>query len=59
MVYSVLEQCVQKGARFATVLSSGFAEAGEQGQEMQRRIADLAQLTGLRICGPNCRGGVD
>lgn len=59
LVLMMLEQCVEKGVRFATIFSSGFAEAGEEGQEMQRQIANLAVRTGLRICGPNCQGGVD
>jgi acetyltransferase len=59
LVPTMLEQCVEKGVHFATIFSSGFAEAGEEGREMQKQLAELAERTGLRICGPNCQGGVD
>lgn len=59
LVYTMLEQCAQKGVHFVTVFSSGFGEAGEEGREMQKKIAQLAGSTGMRICGPNCQGGVD
>jgi acetyltransferase len=59
LVPAMLEQCVEKGVRFATIFSSGFAEAGEEGRQMQQQLVALARRTGLRICGPNCQGGVD
>ncbi|MGA2400959.1 MAG: acetate--CoA ligase family protein [Syntrophobacteraceae bacterium] len=59
LVYPMLEQCAEKGVPFVTIFSSGFAEAGEEGREIQRKIAELAKSTGMRICGPNCQGGVD
>lgn len=57
-VLPVLEQCAEKGVRFATIFSSGFAEAGEEGRELQQALAGLARRTGLRLCGPNCQGAV-
>lgn len=59
LVLPMLEACVKKGVRFATIFSSGFAEAGEEGRAMQQQIANLSGRTGLRICGPNCQGAVD
>jgi len=59
LVPAMLEQCVKKGVRFATIFSSGFAEAGEEGRRMQGQLSEFASETGLRICGPNCQGGVD
>lgn len=58
MVHKMLEQCVEKGVKFASVFSSGFAEAGAEGKRMQEEIAGLSRKTGLRLCGPNCQGGV-
>jgi acyl-CoA synthetase (NDP forming) len=58
MVLPMLEQCVQKGVKFATVFASGFAESGEEGKILQNKIADLAKTSGMRICGPNCQGSV-
>lgn len=59
LVPAMLEQCMKKGVRFATIFSSGFAEAGEDGRRMQGQLSEFASKTGLRICGPNCQGGVD
>lgn len=59
LVPAMLKQCVKKKVRFATIFSSGFAEAGEEGRQMQRQLSEFASKTGLRICGPNCQGGVD
>jgi acetyltransferase len=38
------------------VLSSGFAEAGPEGQRRQGELERLAADHGLLICGPNCYG---
>lgn len=55
----VIEQlalCAQRGVKAAIVFSSGFAEAGAQGEADQARMAALADETGLRVLGPNCLG---
>jgi len=59
LVLPVLKQCVEKGVRFATIFSSGFAESGEEGKALQQQIAELAGASGMGICGPNCQGSVD
>ncbi|HEY0914044.1 MAG TPA: CoA-binding protein, partial [Solimonas sp.] len=38
------------------ILSSGFAETGDEGAERQRQIAARAREYGIRIIGPNCLG---
>lgn len=42
--------------RTATINSSGFAEAGENGRALERRLAAAAQAGGIRFLGPNCMG---
>lgn len=59
LVPAMLAQCAAKQVPFVTIFSSGFAEAGEQGRRAQREVAELAAKSGIRICGPNCQGGVD
>lgn len=59
LVLAALEECVQKGVRFATIFGSGFAESGEEGKALQAKIARLARESGMRICGPNCQGSVN
>ena len=44
------------GARFAIVFSAGFAEAGAEGAQRQRALADLARESGVTLVGPNCQG---
>lgn len=53
---SIVEECARIGARFAICFSSGFAEAGEEGEAAQRRLSEIAAASGLRLCGPNTAG---
>ncbi|MGE5173111.1 MAG: acetate--CoA ligase family protein [Betaproteobacteria bacterium] len=46
----------EKGIRRAILVSSGFAEAGEAGINMQKRIAEATKRFGIRIIGPNALG---
>lgn len=55
-VPQVLEECGRKGASFVVILTSGFAESGEQGLEAQRELSVIAGAWGLRVIGPNCQG---
>jgi acetate---CoA ligase (ADP-forming) len=55
-VPGVLRGAVATGVRAAVVLSSGFAEAGPEGQRRQAELERLAADHGLLICGPNCYG---
>lgn len=56
-VMPTLEECVQKRAGSAIVISAGFAERGDGGRlDLQRQIGDLARQSGVRISGPNCLG---
>jgi acyl-CoA synthetase (NDP forming) len=42
--------------RVAVVLTSDFAESGEQGRERQHAILRCARRHGMRLVGPNCFG---
>ncbi|MCY1281834.1 Protein lysine acetyltransferase Pka [compost metagenome] len=55
-VLPVLEQCGEKGVRFAIILTSGFGEAGDEGKAAEQAMKDIVQRTGMRIYGPNCPG---
>jgi acetate---CoA ligase (ADP-forming) len=55
-VPEVLRAAVAAGVRAAVILSSGFAEAGAEGQARQAELECLAAEHGLLICGPNCYG---
>ncbi|MNJ24879.1 succinyl-CoA synthetase subunit beta [compost metagenome] len=55
-VPDALQALGSKGCRFAVILSSGFAEAGEQGAEAQRALTAIARSFGMQVIGPNCQG---
>jgi len=55
-VPSVIEECGQRGIRFAIVISAGFKEAGPEGAERERQLKEVAKRAGVRIVGPNCLG---
>lgn len=52
----VLEQCARKGVKGVVVFTSGFAEAGGKGVDLQEEINRVARETGMRVVGPNCVG---
>lgn len=55
-VPEVLGELGKKGCRFALILSSGFAEAGEEGAQAQRNITEIGRSFGMHVIGPNCQG---
>jgi acyl-CoA synthetase (NDP forming) len=55
-VVDVAREAAAKNAGGLAVLSSGFTEAGAQGAEMQRGLAELARTHDMAVCGPNCLG---
>lgn len=59
LVVPALEQCAEKGVKFVTIFSSGFAEAGDEGKTLQERIGELARESGMGIVGPNCQGSIN
>jgi acyl-CoA synthetase (NDP forming)/GNAT superfamily N-acetyltransferase len=56
VVEDVVLDCAAKGVHGLVVISSGFAETGEEGRQRQRRLVGLARSYGLRLVGPNCLG---
>ena len=58
-VLAALEQCVEKRVKAVVLFTSGFAEIGPEGKELQDRVTELAKKTNLRILGPNCVGLVN
>jgi acetate---CoA ligase (ADP-forming) len=58
-VQETVEQCAYLGVTVATVLAGGFAEAGPDGLERQRRLVETARRGGVRLLGPNSIGLVN
>jgi len=55
-VPKVLEECGQKGVKFAIVHSAGFKEVGPEGEALEREMVETAHRNGIRIFGPNSQG---
>jgi acetate---CoA ligase (ADP-forming) len=54
-----IEACGRAGVAVATVLSDGFAEAGDIGLARENRLTEIVRATGMRIVGPSSLGIVD
>ena len=55
-VQEVVLDCAAKGVHGLVVISSGFAETGDEGRRRQRRLVGLSRSYGLRLIGPNALG---
>ncbi|HET7365060.1 MAG TPA: acetate--CoA ligase family protein [Burkholderiales bacterium] len=53
---AAVESCAARGVKVAVVMTSGFAETGEEGARAQARMAAAARAAGMRLIGPNCQG---
>jgi acyl-CoA synthetase (NDP forming) len=58
-VLSVLTEVADAGIPSAVLLTSGFAEVGEEGAELERQVVELARSRGLTILGPNGNGYIN
>ncbi len=58
-VPSVLEECGQKGIRWAIVETAGFREYTAQGRELEEAITYIAEKYGISFVGPNCIGAIN
>jgi acetate---CoA ligase (ADP-forming) len=58
-VIGVAEEAVRAGAKGLVVVSSGFGEASDEGQERERRLVELVRAHGVRLIGPNCLGVIN
>jgi acetate---CoA ligase (ADP-forming) len=56
MIAQQLRECAHLGVKSALIFSSGFAEAGGKGTEMQQEIEEIARAADIALCGPNCQG---
>ncbi len=56
LVEGAVQECAAKGVRGLVVISSGFAESGEDGGRLQDELLASVRAQGLRMIGPNCLG---
>ena len=57
-VPAAVVDCAAAGVGACVVMSSGFAETGEEGARAQAALVALARASGMRLIGPNCIGSV-
>jgi acetyltransferase len=58
VVPEVLAECGEAGVGAAIIYSGGFAEAGEDGEVLQRAVVDVAAEHDIALLGPNTSGYV-
>ena len=58
-VLEVVDDCATVGVNTLMVVSSGFAEAGPEGEERQAELLRRARSHGMRVVGPNSFGLVN
>lgn len=56
VILEAFEDAAAAGIRNMVVLSSGFAETGEEGASLQQRLVQRAAELGVRFLGPNSLG---
>jgi acyl-CoA synthetase (NDP forming) len=57
IVPSVLDECIAKGVKCATIFTSGFSELGtEEGKRREAEITEKIRASSMRVFGPNCMG---
>ena len=55
-VESAVAESIAKGVKCVVVLTSGFAELGEEGRAAQDKIVAMCHQAGVRMLGPNSLG---
>jgi acyl-CoA synthetase (NDP forming)/RimJ/RimL family protein N-acetyltransferase len=55
-IESVVADCAAKGVLGLVIMSSGFAETGDEGRARQLRVVQQAHANGMRVIGPSSFG---
>lgn len=58
-VVETARQCAAKGVKSLVVISSGFAESGDDGARRQADLLAVCREGGMRLVGPNCMGVIN
>ncbi len=58
-VVSLLEDFGKIGTKRAIVVTAGFRETGNAGQDMENKLNEVARRYGMRFVGPNCLGVIN
>ena len=55
-VPQAVQECGEAGVKGVVIITGGFSEAGDEGEELQNQVVETAQKFGVRVIGPNCQG---
>lgn len=55
-VLGAVKACAEAGVKSLVIFSSSFAEVGGEGAVWQEEMRQIAEDSGMLICGPNCLG---
>ncbi|WP_461834419.1 acetate--CoA ligase family protein [Desulfothermus sp.] len=58
-VPKLLMEAGEKGIKHAIIITAGYSEMGDKGQELQKEINEIAHKYNIRFLGPNCIGAVN
>jgi acetyl coenzyme A synthetase (ADP forming)-like protein len=56
---AVVDECLEAGVRGLVVITAGFAETGDEGAGLERKLRDNVRRAGVRMIGPNCMGVIN
>ncbi len=60
LVPDAVRRCGARGIRVVTILSGGFGELGtDEGRALDEALRQAVRESGVRVCGPNCQGGIN
>jgi acyl-CoA synthetase (NDP forming) len=52
----IMKDVAAKGVGHVVIITSGFAEGGKKGEELEKEVSRIAEDAGIRIVGPNTTG---
>ncbi len=58
-VLQVVNEVGEKGVRNVVVLSAGFKEIGQEGEELEEDLVEIVKKYQINLLGPNCLGFVN
>ena len=59
LVEEIVDQCIMKKVKTVLIISAGFSETGQEGRELEERIANKLKGARIRLIGPNCLGFIN
>ncbi len=55
-VMSAVDDCARKGVRGLVVITAGFSEGGQEGEDLEAELLTAIRNADMRMIGPNCMG---